>query len=45
MKVGIPKELAGGERRVALVPDGVAMLVASGMEGGGGAGAGGRSPK
>jgi len=32
MKVGIPKELAGGERRVALVPDGVAMLVASGME-------------
>ena len=32
MKVGIPKEFAAGERRVALVPDTVARLVASGME-------------
>ena len=32
MKVGIPKEVAAGERRVALVPDTVARLVASGME-------------
>ena len=32
MKVGIPKEIASGERRVALVPDTVAKLVASGME-------------
>ena len=32
MKVGIPKEIATGERRVALVPDTVARLVASGSE-------------
>ena len=32
MKVGIPKEIAAGERRVALVPDTVARLVASGTE-------------
>lgn len=32
MRVGIPKEIAAGERRVALVPDTVARLIASGME-------------
>ena len=32
MKVGVPKESAAGERRVALVPDIVAKLVASGIE-------------
>jgi len=32
MKVGVPKETAAGERRVALVPDIVAKLVASGIE-------------
>ena len=32
MKVGIPKEILQGERRVALVPESVSKLVASGME-------------
>jgi NAD(P) transhydrogenase subunit alpha len=32
MKVGVPKETAHGERRVALVPDIVAKLVASGID-------------
>jgi NAD(P) transhydrogenase subunit alpha len=32
MKIGIPKETANGERRVALVPDTVSTLVSSGME-------------
>ena len=32
MKVGVPKETAAGERRVALVPDIVAKLVASGID-------------
>jgi NAD(P) transhydrogenase subunit alpha len=32
MKVGVPKETAQGERRVALVPDIVAKLVASGID-------------
>ena len=32
MKVGVPREIAAGERRVALVPDAVARLVASGAE-------------
>lgn len=32
MKIGIPKEVAPGERRVALVPDAVRALVGSGME-------------
>ena len=32
MRIGIPKEIAVGERRVAVVPDTVARLVASGME-------------
>ncbi len=32
MKVGVPREVARGERRVALVPDTVAKLVGSGME-------------
>jgi NAD(P) transhydrogenase subunit alpha len=32
MRIGIPKEIAKGERRVALVPDTVTKLVASGME-------------
>lgn len=32
MRIGIPKEIAVGERRVAVVPDTVAKLVASGME-------------
>jgi NAD(P) transhydrogenase subunit alpha len=32
MKVGVPKETAAGERRVALVPDGVGRLVAAGVE-------------
>ena len=32
MKVGVPKEIEAGERRVALVPDAVARLVASGAE-------------
>jgi NAD(P) transhydrogenase subunit alpha len=32
VRVGIPKEVAPGERRVALVPDGVGRLVAAGLE-------------
>lgn len=32
MKVGIPREIVTGERRVALVPDSVATLVQSGFE-------------
>jgi NAD(P) transhydrogenase subunit alpha len=32
MKVGVPKETAAGERRVALVPDGVRRLVEAGVE-------------
>ena len=32
MKVGVPKETAAGERRVALVPDIVAKLVAAGID-------------
>ena len=32
MKVGIPKETAAGERRVALVPDGVRRLVDGGFD-------------
>jgi proton-translocating NAD(P)+ transhydrogenase subunit alpha len=32
MKVGVPKETAAGERRVALVPDGVKRLVDGGFE-------------
>src|SRR6187397_2390762 len=32
MKVGVPKESAAGERRVALVPDIVAKLVAAGID-------------
>ena len=32
MKVGVPRESAAGERRVALVPDIVAKLVASGID-------------
>jgi NAD(P) transhydrogenase subunit alpha len=32
MRVGVPKETAPGERRVALVPDSVAKLAASGFE-------------
>jgi H+-translocating NAD(P) transhydrogenase subunit alpha len=32
VKVGVPKETAPGERRVALVPDAVARLVKSGLE-------------
>jgi NAD(P) transhydrogenase subunit alpha len=32
MRIGVPKEIVAGERRVALVPDAVAKLVASGME-------------
>src|SRR6188508_714205 len=32
MRVGVPKETAAGERRVALVPDIVAKLVASGID-------------
>jgi proton-translocating NAD(P)+ transhydrogenase subunit alpha len=32
MKVGVPQETLAGERRVALVPDGAAKLIASGLE-------------
>ena len=32
MKVGVPKERAAGERRVALVPDAVSRLSANGVE-------------
>jgi NAD(P) transhydrogenase subunit alpha len=32
MRIGVPKEIAPGERRVALTPDGVARLVKAGHE-------------
>jgi NAD(P) transhydrogenase subunit alpha len=32
MRIGIPKEIVNGERRVALVPDTVSKLVTSGMD-------------
>ena len=32
MKVGVPKESIPGERRVALVPDGVHRLVEAGVD-------------
>jgi proton-translocating NAD(P)+ transhydrogenase subunit alpha len=32
MKIGVPKEIVPGERRVALVPDAVAPLVKAGLE-------------
>lgn len=32
MRIGVPKETAGGERRVALVPDIVRKLMAQGHE-------------
>ena len=32
MRIGVPKEIVPGERRVALVPDGVARLVKAGLE-------------
>ena len=32
MRVGVTKEIVAGERRVALAPDAVARLVASGTE-------------
>ena len=32
MRIGVPKETVPGERRVALVPDGVARLAKSGLE-------------
>ena len=32
MRIGVPKETAAGERRVALVPDLVAKLVGSGID-------------
>src|SRR3712207_4532433 len=32
MRIGVPKEVAEGERRVALVPDAVRRLVADGVE-------------
>ncbi len=32
MKVGTPKETEQGERRVAMVPDTVKMLVGAGLE-------------
>src|SRR5437763_7267842 len=32
MRVAVPKEIAAGERRVALVPDAVAPLVKAGLE-------------
>ena len=32
MKVGVPKESAPGERRVALVPESVGKLVAAGSD-------------
>ena len=32
MRIGVPRETAPGERRVALVPDGVSRLVATGLE-------------
>src|SRR5260370_37930195 len=32
MRIGVPKEIVAGERRVALVPDAVAPLVKAGLE-------------
>lgn len=32
MKIGVPREIAAGERRVALTPDAAAGLVKSGLE-------------
>ena len=32
MRIGVPRETAPGERRVALIPDGVSRLVATGLE-------------
>jgi NAD(P) transhydrogenase subunit alpha len=32
VRIGVPRETAPGERRVALVPDGVSRLVAAGLE-------------
>ena len=32
MRIGVPKEIVPGERRVALVPDGVARLAKAGLE-------------
>jgi H+-translocating NAD(P) transhydrogenase subunit alpha len=32
VKIGIPKETAAGERRVALVPDAAGRLVSDGFE-------------
>ena len=32
MKIGVPREVASGERRVSLVPESVARLVKSGVE-------------
>jgi NAD(P) transhydrogenase subunit alpha len=32
VRIGVPRETAPGERRVALIPDGVARLVATGLE-------------
>ncbi len=32
MKVAVPREIAPGERRIALVPDAAAALVKSGLE-------------
>jgi NAD(P) transhydrogenase subunit alpha len=32
MKIGVPKETAGGERRVALIPEAVKKLVGQGLE-------------
>ena len=40
MRVGVPKEIEQGERRVALVPDTAKMLVAAGLQVGIEAGAG-----
>src|ERR1700730_17468880 len=46
MKVGVAKETAPGERRVALVPEALAKLTAAGLEilGESGAGAGAQIP-
>ena len=32
MRIGVPREVAAGERRVALAPESVARLVKSGVE-------------
>ena len=32
MRIGVPREVSSGERRVALVPDSVKRLVAKGLE-------------